>query len=46
MAINELLPTPDAEGVIYVKVQPIDALWSIAVRAADAAGAIGVKQFD
>jgi hypothetical protein len=27
------LPTPDAEGIIYVQVQPNDALWSIAARA-------------
>ena len=26
-------PTPDADGVIYVVVQPNDALWSIAARA-------------
>lgn len=26
-------PTPDAEGVIYVEVQPNDSLWAIAARA-------------
>lgn len=33
VAQTEPLPTPDAEGVIYVEVQPNDALWSIAARA-------------
>lgn len=33
VAQTEPLPTPDAEGIIYVKVQPNDALWSIAARA-------------
>ena len=32
-AQTEPLPTPDAEGIIYVQVQPNDALWSIAARA-------------
>ena len=33
VAQTQPLPTPDAEGIIYVKVQPNDALWSIAARA-------------
>lgn len=33
VAQTQPLPTPDADGIIYIKVQPNDALWSIAARA-------------
>ena len=32
-AQSEPLPTPDAEGIIYIEVQSNDSLWSIAARA-------------
>ncbi|MEM7111683.1 MAG: LysM peptidoglycan-binding domain-containing protein [Chloroflexota bacterium] len=33
VAQSEPLPTPDAEGIIYIDVQSNDSLWSIAARA-------------
>lgn len=33
LAQTDALPTPDADGIIYVEVQDNDSLWSIAARA-------------